>query len=182
MYGPLLDAYRLRDTTRGLLFFAVPAKGDAPQPGPQPSPFVGPHAVAVARWLSRIGVPAAAVDWPRFSALQLEKVIWNCAFGALCEARAADVGTVCAQHADELRAVVDDLRRVGRASLNVDLALPWLLDRLCAYSATIPTYRASVKEWRWRDGWFVVEAHRYAVPTPAHHAVLRELGYADRLP
>jgi ketopantoate reductase len=182
MYTSVLAEHRLTGTTRGLLFFAVPLRGDPPQPGQEPSPFSGVHALAVVRWLVRVGVPARAVDWPAFTALQVEKLVWNCAFGVMCDAHGVDVGTVCAAHGAELTALVDELRQVARASVNVDLPLDWLVERLCAYSASIPTYRAQVKEWRWRDGWFVREAHRRAIPTPIHHRRLRELGYGDRLP
>lgn len=181
-YNRVLVEHRLLGATRGLLFFAVPARGDLPQPGPQASPFAGPHALTVVRWLTRIGVPAMAVDWPRFLSLQLEKLIWNCAFGLLCQARDCDVGTVCRAHREELDALVGELRQIGRAALNVDLPQAWLVERLCSYSLTIPTYRGAVKEWRWRDGWFVLEGHRLGVEAPTHHALLREVGYGERLP
>ncbi|TVQ93434.1 MAG: hypothetical protein EA397_04765 [Deltaproteobacteria bacterium] len=176
MIRPWLERHRLTEITQGLLYFAVPAVGDAPQPGPQPSPFTGPHSLAMVRWFTRLGVPAVPVDWPRFLALQLEKLIWNCAFGVLCQALDADVGTVCREHRAELTTVVDDLRQVGRASMNVDLPLEWLVDRLVAYSLTIPTYRAAVKEWSWRDGWFVAEAQRRGFEHAAHLRWLREAG------
>lgn len=181
MLQPWLERHHLTEITRGLLFFAVPARGDPPQPGPRPSPFTGPHSLAVVRWLTRIGVPAAPVDWPRFLAAQLEKLVWNCAFGVLCQALDADVGTICREHRPALEAVVDDLRRVGRGGLNIDLPQGWLVERLIAYSETIPTYKGAVKEWEWRDGWFVEQARRLNIDTPAHHEWLRKAGCGDEL-
>lgn len=182
MYSHVLKAHRLTTATRGLLYFAVPSRGERAQTGEAPSPFAGPLALPVVQWLVRVGVPATVVDWPRFTAMQLEKLIWNCAFGALCQAHNATVGEVCSQHRDELEAVVAELRAVGRAALNVDLPQEWLVDRLVEYSLSIPDYCGAVKAWSWRDGWFVREAHHRGIATPAHHRLLRDAGFGDRLP
>ncbi len=177
MLRPWLQAHGVQEATRGLLFFAVPRKGAALEPGPHPSPFCGRHAGAVVAWLGALDVPAAAVDWARFSAVEVEKLVWNSAFGLLCEHLDADVGTICTHAVPELRSLVSELSRVARASLGVDLPLPWLVDRLCAYSRSIPTYRGAVKEWRWRNGWFVEEAERRGLATPLHLDLLRLTGH-----
>lgn len=170
-----LASHGLAGCTRGLLFFAVAAKGSRLEPG-KDSPFCGPYAHETVRWLVSIGVGACVVDWARFSAAELEKLIWNAAFGLLCEAHGTDVGGVVRDHRAELHALAGELSRVGRASMGVDPDLDRLVDRLCAYSLTIPTYRGAVKEWRWRNGWFVEEAARFRVDTPVHHALLRRVG------
>jgi hypothetical protein len=180
MLRPWLREHALASATRGLLFFAVPARGAPLEPGP-PSPFVGPRAAAVVAWLGAIGVPAHETDWARFSAAELEKLVWNGAFGLLCQRFDADVGTVCDAHADTLDALVRELSRVCRASLGVEVPHAWLLDRLIAYSRTIPTYQGAVKEWRWRNGWFDAAARRYGLETPLHRKLLAEVGLADRL-
>lgn len=179
--GPWLDAHGLTTGTRGLLFFAVPSRGAPIEPGPEPSPFTGPHALTVARWLTRVGVRAQVVEWPRFMAWELEKLVWNCAFGLMCTVHDCDVGTVCDAHADELKALVAELRVVGRAANNVDLPLDWLYDRLVAYSRTIPTNRASLKAWPWRNGWFVEKARLRRVDTPIHLDLLRRAGMGEKL-
>jgi len=179
---PWLGSRGLSDNTRGLLFFAVPDRTTNPQPGPDPSPFTGLLALDVVRWFTRIGLDAQVVDWPRFCAWELEKLCWNSAFGLMCDVHDCDVGTVCDQHADELAELVDDLRRVGRASMNVDLPQDWLLGRLVSYSRTIASYQGAVKEWPWRNGWFVREAVRIGVDTPTHLRLLRQAGHGDRLP
>jgi hypothetical protein len=45
-----------------------------------------------------------------------------------------------------------------------------------AYSRTIPSWRGAVKEWPWRNGWFVAEASRRGVPTPLHTVWLARVG------
>lgn len=171
-----LSEQRLQDNTRGLLFFAAPDRETGPICGPQPSPFAGPHALAVVRWMSRIGVDAQVVDWPRFRAWELEKIIWNCAFGVLCDVHDTTVGRVCTDHREQLAALVDEFRRVGRASMNVDMPLDWLVERLVAYSLTIPGYRAAIKEFRWRDGWFQREAARLGLTLPLHTELVSSQG------
>ena len=180
--GPWLEDRSLGACTRGLLFFAVADRQSDAVPGPEPSPFTGPLALQTVRWFVRLGLPAQVVDWPRFCAWELEKLCWNAAFGLLCEVYDCTVGEVCDQHEDDLRALVSDLRRVGRASTNVDLPQDWLVERLMAYSRSIPDYRGAVKEWPWRNGWFVREAVRLGVSTPEHARLLIAAGHEERLP
>ena len=176
MITPVLGRHGLRGATRGLLFFAASGGDQPPQIGDTPSPFTGPHALTVVRFLTLVGVPAKAVDWPLFAAWELEKLIWTSAFGLLCQAHQCDVGTVCDAHADDLDAVVGELRTLGRAALNVDLPQEWLVERLVAYSRTIPTYRGALKAWPWRNGWFVDPAARLGRPMPAHERLLEQAG------
>lgn len=171
MLRPWLQERALSRATRGLLFFAVPHRGAPIEPGPA-SPFTGSLAVEVVRWLGALGLPAEAVDWPRFGALELEKLIWNCAFGLLCERFDRTVGEVCAEQDALLRALVAELRAVGRAAMSVDLPQEWLVDRLVSYSRSIPDYQGSVKEWRWRNGWFLRAAEEHGLSTPVHRQLL----------
>lgn len=175
MLDDFLAEQGLGDNTRGLLFFAVPARGDDLQPGP-PSPFTGPHAETVVRVLTQLDVPAVEVARGDFSAQMLEKLIWNCAFGLLCQVHGATVGEVCTRHLSTLRIVVEELLTVGTHALDIEVDYEPLLERLCAYSRSIADYRGAVKAWTWRNGWFVEAAARMSVPTPAHLRLLREVG------
>ena len=65
---------------------------------------------------------------------------------------------------------------VGAAALAVDLARGPLLERLSAYSRSIADYRGAVKEWPWRNGWFVVEARARGIATPTHDRLLAAIG------
>ena len=57
-----------------------------------------------------------------------------------------------------------------------ELQLAPLVDRLCQYSLAIADYRGAVKEWPWRNGWFVAEAQVRGVACPLHTQVLQRLG------
>lgn len=162
----------MADATRGLLFFAVAKRGDDLSPGGD-SPFAGPRASAVVRWLQRLDVPAIAVREADFKAVELEKLIWNSAFGLLCQRYEVSVGGVVARHRKELTELVAEMVAVGGANLGVDLDLTPLVDRLCGFSLGIADYRGAVKEWPWRNGWFVAEATRQGRATPTHARLLR---------
>lgn len=161
--------------TRGLLFFAVASQGAPIQPG-LPSPFTGPEADAVVDWLTRVGIDAVTVSADAFAEVELEKLIWNCAFGLLSQCFDVPVDGVVLAHGDVLAQLVGEFVAVGRASLGVDLSVAPLLSRLNQYSLSIAGYRGEVKEWPWRNGWFVESAHRLGVPTPQHDLLLRAVG------
>lgn len=175
MLRPWLDAHALTAATRGLLFFAVGQRGELPQPGAA-SPLCGPHALRVAMWLHSLGLDAQAVDAPAFAAIELEKLVWNCVFGLLCAVHGCDVGTICAQHRAEVDGLVAELLGVACATFGTPWQSGQLAERLVSYSLAIAAYRGAVKEWRWRNGWFVDEAGRRAIATPLHDRLLRQIG------
>lgn len=172
MLRPWLAERGLSGNTRGLLYVAVSQRGTPGEPG-QPSPFTGPHAAPVAGWLTSLGFPAWSVDWPHFSMYELEKLLWIATFGLLSERFGCTVGEVATEHRDTVTALVDELRVVGRRHLGVDLPLEALVQRLCDYSMTVADFRGSVKEWRWRNGWFVQAARH---PMPVHAELLAAVG------
>jgi ketopantoate reductase len=178
MLRPWLREQGLAGATRGLLFFAVPSRGAAIEPGGE-SPFWGPRAGAVVEALAAAKLPAREVEASRFAEIELEKLIWNCAFGLCCEVFECDVGTVVEDHADTLRELVAELLAVGAPALGVELELDALLGRLCSYSCSISSYRGAVKEWRWRNGWFVETARERGVVTPVHDRLLAAVGRAS---
>ena len=169
-----LATHGLGDSTRGLLYFAVSKRGGPIEPGAL-SPFTGPHAPALADWLISLGVAAEAVDRTHFAASMLEKLIWNCAFGLLCEHHQATVGELLEHHADELTRVSAELNAVGRAALRIMLDDPPLLARLRTFAARIPENRAGVKEWSWRGGWFVAAAREHGLTMPTHDRLIAGL-------
>src|SRR5690606_34850746 len=136
------------------------------------SPFYGPHAQTMVDAFTAAKLPAAVVDGPSFAAAELEKLLWNSCFGLLCDAHQCDVGTVVSEHHDDLRALVAELLALGAPALGVSLELDPLVERLAAYSRSIPTYRGAVKEWRWRNGWFVDLAGERGESLPVHDRLL----------
>ena len=175
MLRPWLAAQDLQNATRGLLFFAVQARGAPMDLGP-PSPFCGPHAHAVVTELQALDVPAEEVDKQHFAALELEKLLWNCMFGLLCQAHACLVGEVLTRYPQEVAELTAELLPVGETALDVQLDAATVLRQLLDYSAAIAQNRAAVKEWPWRNGWFVEEAARQNRAMPLHARLCQMAG------
>ena len=171
MIDPWLEDHGLEGNTRGLLFFAVATRGGAAEPGGI-SRFTGAHANAMALWLESLGLRAEVIGRRAFSAVMLEKLIWNTAFGLLCERHGVEVGAILEQHGAELAALSRELNAVGRAALDIDLDDAALLAGLRAYAGSIPGHRAGVKEWPWRGGWFDESARVYRVLVPTFDALV----------
>lgn len=159
------------DLTRGALYLLATGSGEG-EPGAV-SPFAGPHAEAVVRWLEAVGVPSRVVSREAFVSEELEKLVWLAANGPLCERYGVPVGAIATDHRPEHDALVRELLAVGRAAWGAAPDPDAACARLAAYSRAIPDCRVSVKESRWRNGWFVEQAARYGVPTPAHDALMR---------
>lgn len=175
MIDPWLAERGLHGCTRGLLYFAVPTRGAPIEPGGT-SVFTGPHAGRMVAWFAAMALPALVARRDEFTAAMLEKLIWNSAFGLLCERFACPVGQVVERHADTLAALVRELAEVCRVAADVDLDPAALQQRLSAYSLAIPGYRGAVKDWPWRNGWFVAAAAAHHVATPVHADLLRAVG------
>lgn len=178
MLRPWLTQRGLGDCTRGLLFLAVPSRGAPLDPGGN-SPFVGPQAGAVAKWMGSIEVPASTPDATAFAVTELEKLLWNCCFGLLCEHTDGPVGAVVEQHDELLTRLADELLHLGMPAFGLTLdsdAREALKERLRAYSRSIPDYRGAVKEWPWRNGWFVEVAREAGL----HEELLDKTGHLPR--
>ncbi len=178
MLRPWLAQRGLGECSRGLLFFAVPSRGAPLEPGGE-SPFVGPQAQAVVEWMGNIQVPASAPGATAFAVTELEKLLWNCCFGLLCEHTDASVGTVVDEHDALLTQLADELLHLGMPAFGLDLDLEAreaLKARLRAYSRSIPDYRGAVKEWPWRNGWFVKIAREPGL----HESLLAKTGHRPR--
>lgn len=166
----------LEGATRGLLYFAVAKRGGPLVPG-LVSPFAGPHAETVAAWFRGLGIDAEAMGWDRFRGFALEKLMWLVVHGILCEAyEGITVGALVDSHRVALDALVAELAPVGARAYRVEVEPADLAERLVAYSRTIPDWGSSVKEWAWRNGWFVARAREQGVPTPLHDGLIALLG------
>lgn len=176
MLHPWLVTRGLSECSRGLLYFAVPTRNAPVDPGGT-SLFTGAKADELVQWFGALALDAQALDRTGFAAAELEKLIWNAAFGLLCQRFDLPVGRVVEHKAACLRDLVAEMAQVGGAALSVDLALDPLLGRLCRYSMTIPSYLGAVRDWPWRNGWVEGEAVRLGVPTPVHRELLCDAGY-----
>lgn len=177
----LVQNNHLTGATRGLLYFAATERGGEIDAG-APSWFSGAHGLTMARWFAMIGLRARAVDWAQFTSKEFEKVAWLCAMGPLCEKHDATVGEVATTHRRELEDQLGELGLFGRLVFNVDLPHPSLVERVVDYSLTIPGYRASVKEWKWRNGGVLRILLDRGVKLAKHTQLLLDTGHGDQIP
>jgi len=175
MIRPLLAGLGLRTPSRGLLYIAVAKRGDPISVG-QTTWFSGPHGEAVADWFNAVELPAESVDAARFAYVELEKTLWLVCFGLLCQAHGITVGEAVDAHHATLEALVEELAMVARVASGIDVSPEHLVAQLVAYSRTIPDFRAGVKAWPWRDGWFVEAARRHGVRAELHQRLLGQAG------
>jgi len=179
MIRPLLAAHGLEGATQGLLYFAATSRAGPVEPG-APSLFWGPHAPAVVALLTGAGIPAAVLtDRDEFSREIGVKLAWNAIFGLLGERWDEAVGETLARRPDAVAALAAELAPILARGLDTTIPVPALVDRLRAYSASIPTFQARVRELPWRSGWIFRAARSYALPTPLHDHLLAETGHAD---
>ena len=147
----------LESVTQALLYIAVSKIGDEPVDGLR-SVVTGPESESFVWLMQELGLQCAAIPKSQFLLEMLEKLLWNCVFGLLCQVHGLSVGEVVAQHRTQVASLSLELLNV--ACENMRLEVPTidgqkaLVDRLCDYSKTIPDYKGAVKEWKWRNGWF----------------------------
>ena len=176
MIVPLLARHGLQRATQGVLYFAATARDGVAAPGAT-SFFYGPHAAPIAALLNEAAIPAQAVpSWEAFAVEIGAKLCWNVIFGALCDRWDAPVGTVAAGHAEAVGHLASEIAPVVAHALEAPLEPAPLLARLLAYSEQIPSFRASVREFEWRNGWVAAHAATHGFSTPQHAALLGLLG------
>ena len=66
--------------------------------------------------------------------------------------------------------------QVGEQAMDLKVDFEPLLERLRSYSMSIADYKGAVKEWPWRNGWFVERGASLGVETPVHTKLLAEVG------
>jgi len=187
MLQPFLDARGLGDATQVLIYFAVAKLGEMPTDGVtdlEPEGLTaacGKHAAAVAARLHRQGLACRVLPPDAFRACMLEKLIWISAFMLVGAAHpGATVGDVERQHSAEVRALIEELAQGTSAAAGVEFG-PRLADRLCAYARAVAHFPTAVKEFEWRNGWFVgfskqAMGTNFADPFPKHTALLKQVG------
>lgn len=172
---PWLRDRGLGHLTQGQLWFAVPAGGAPPAAGAE-SVFHGRHAPFLASLLQRAELPARVLRDE--AELEIEvgvKLLWLSVFGLLGDRHRETVLASLARRT-EVEALVGELLPVCAAGLGHAATLDATLPRLCAYSLAIGSWRAAVKEWRWRDGWLREVARTAGIPTPLHDEACERLG------
>lgn len=172
---PFLVANHLADNTQGILYFAATARDGRAEPG-APSLFYGPHAGPLVTLLTAGGLPARALaDSAELGREVAVKLAWNVIFGLLGQRFDEPVGASAAR-TPLLEALVQELTPPLAVAVGSTLDPQILLDRTRAYSMEIPAFRASVKEFSWRNGAVRAAARDAGLATPVHDALLAEVG------
>lgn len=158
--------------TQGVLYVAVPTVGAAPTAGGD-SLFWGRHATTVAGLMQRAGVSARTTpDQDVYLREAGVKLLWICAFGVIGQATGRPVGELARDEKAAVRALVAELAPVVGHALGVVIPVSAAADEALRYARAIPDYRASLKEWAWRDGAVLAVAEELGVPLPQHTAWL----------
>ena len=166
----------LESVTQALLYIAVAKVGDDPIDGGR-SVVTGPRSADFVQLMKVLNLQCTAITKSQFLLEMLEKLLWNCVFGLLCQVHDVSVGTVVERHRGQVDSLSIELLQVGCVELGIDLPSldeqASLIDRLCVYSLSIANYKGAVKEWRWRNGWFW---DRQRDADSIHAALLRQAG------
>ena len=175
MVQPFLAEQGLSGCTQGVLWVAVPRRGDSPVPGGR-SVFHGPWAKPIAALLDSHGVDAAAVDRTTYQREVAVKLAWICVFGVLGSALGGTVGEIQSGHREAVRALSDELHPLLVQEPGLDLDAAGLRARLEAYTERIPHFPSSIKEWRWRNGWQRDAGARLGIAQPVFEEWLARAG------
>ena len=140
----------------------------------------------------------------------LEKLVWISAFMAVGTKHKVTVGEVEKSHTEEVSLLIKELAAAGQVSpLGYELQGPvWIMDtnatsyifglikyqaelgitldkgyveRLLAYGRSVSHFPTAIKEFPWRNGWFVEISKRelgkgLPDPMPLHSALLASVG------
>lgn len=177
MIQPLLADHGLADNTQGVLYFAATSLTEPVQPG-APSLFWGPHAAALVGILAADRIPARVVaDRAEFAREIGVKLAWIVIFGLLGQRYDLPVGETVRRRRPQIVALGKELAPLLARALGIPIPVRPLVEDIITYSQRIPTFRATVKELRWRNGWVVDASRKFGLATPLHDRLLRETGH-----
>lgn len=169
IYEQWLKTESVNRYTQMLLYFSVLHLGACPRDGGE-SVVSGPLSHLCQSILTKGGIALSEVPPHEFRKLAYEKLIWASIFGLLCDFYRSSVSEITTLYKHEVTALARELELVCRLGADVELPLG-LSDRLCRYSMTLADYRASVKEYPYRNGFF-----RTLGDTPLQDQYLQALG------
>ena len=167
MYQDLLKSAGGEQATLMLIFFAIQKKGDTPIDG-KGTVVTGRHAALVCEHLTSAGIDVKAIKKQDFQKVMFEKLLWNSVFGLFCRIYNSSVGELVRNHYAEMESLTNELIEICESYSNVELP-DNIFESMCHYSMKVSSYRGDVKEWEWRNGWFLSQER-----SPIHLAFLQQ--------
>lgn len=164
-----LEKHDLQNNTQALLYFAVSSIGAVPVDGGK-TVVCGKWAKHFQQLLQEGSIQCRIVDIVSYQLTSIEKFLWICVFGLLCQRYQCTVSEVVMDHHSDIDRLTHELANFVYTLFGLQRPLS-LIDDLCSYSMTIPDYKGAVKEWSWRNGWLVAKKK-----TPVHMKFLQEVG------
>ena len=114
----------------------------------------GKWAEQVAARLRGAGLTCNVLNEDDFRASMFEKHMWICAFMLLGVHHAGTVGDVACQYPDDLRKMVGEMMAVLREERGV-VFKAGVEERLLAYAKTVAHFPTALKEFEWRNQFFL---------------------------
>lgn len=168
-YDQILQDYGIRHVTKLLLYIAIPHKGDDPNDGGQ-SVVTGKYSDMLCQLFCENHLQLRAASYEEFTISSMEKLIWLCVFGLLCDIYKISVGDVVYHHLALLRELIKELQGVAAQIYPELYNDPTLCDRVVDYARSLGScYAASLKEYDFRNGWFLQRKQ-----TPLHIKLMQE--------
>jgi hypothetical protein len=173
------------DSTKVLVYMAVAKLGEKPTDGitelnPEGlTAATGKWAEQVAARLRGAGLTCNVLNEDDFRASMFEKHMWISAFMLLGVHHGGTVGDVASKHADDLRKMVAEMMAVLREERGVAFKAG-VEDRLLAYAKTVAHFPTALKEFEWRNQfWLDLTRARAAAGkqdlTPFHTELLMKV-------
>lgn len=148
------------DSTKVLVYMAVAKLGEKPTDGitdlnPEGlTAATGKWAEQVAARLKGAGLTCNVLNEDDFRASMFEKHMWICAFMLLGVHHGGTVGDVASKHSADLERMVAEMMSVLVEERGVSFK-PGVPERLLAYAKTVAHFPTALKEFDWRNKFFL---------------------------
>lgn len=170
MYFDHVKKLGVEHATYMLVYFAISAKGEKPVDGGE-TVITGKYSDFFSELLKNEEIAIDVVSRDTFLQKMYQKLLWSVIFGLLCKVYGLSVGELVETHRSDISELTRELSLVIEECEGV--RLPDSTEQaLCDYSQSISAYKGDVKEWSWRNGWFIDRKK-----TPLHQNLLSKVGF-----
>lgn len=183
---PFLHQHDLHENTQGLIYFAISKKGETPIDGKTDLNPEGLTAVT-GKWandfqirLNSVGLACHVLDKKNWEIAMFEKLIWISAFMIVgAKHGGCTVGEVESKYNQQVCQLVREMAETVTKVKQVEFSSN-LENRLCAYARSVAHFPTALKEFKWRNGWFLDISKKSLLdkvpdPCPTHTSYLKEL-------